>query len=362
MRVALLALLALLPLCLAQEGGLSSGSLGALLAASSEVPYDPALAKLLVHYSAASYCSNRSALASWTCPRCSPPSSNAPPLRHVQVLWNASSQVQGYVAYEAASNLTVIAFRGSVGTLNWLEDFDVSLVPRPDACAECQVSKGFFLDTYQTIAQDVRDALAAVRAAVGGPSPVLVTGHSLGAALAELLAYDLATAAAAGGPPVQLAAVLTFGKPRVGNAAWAAAWTAVLQSATPVAYRVVHYEDPVPHLPLELMDYAHPPTEVCVLRWRAQGPPLCPSKPHLPPPLTPTRAAFITARAQRGMCSAATPMARTQRAATASCPLPQTTTTSTWTSQSTTATRRPPSLCPLHYIVYISHTLAHPQN
>ena len=135
MRVALLALL--LPLCLAQEG-LGSGSLGALLAASSEVPYNPALAKLLVYYSAASYCSNRSALASWTCPRCSPPSSNAPPLRHVQVLWNSSSQVQGYVAYDAASNLTVIAFRGSVGTLNWLEDFDVTLVPRPDACASCQ--------------------------------------------------------------------------------------------------------------------------------------------------------------------------------------------------------------------------------
>ena len=293
MRVALLALL--LPLCLAQEG-LGSGSLGALLAASSEVPYNPALAKLLVYYSAASYCSNRSALASWTCPRCSPPSSNAPPLRHVQVLWNSSSQVQGYVAYDAASNLTVIAFRGSVGTLNWLEDFDVTLVPRPDACASCQVSKGFFLDTYQTITQDVRDALAAVRAAVGGPSPVLVTGHSLGAALAELLAYDLATAAAAAGPPVQLAAVLTFGKPRVGNAAWAAAWTAALQTATPVAYRVVHYEDPVPHLPLELMEYAHPPTEVCVLAGALRGAtPNRPLQAPLPPPLTPTHTARVNA-------------------------------------------------------------------
>ncbi len=264
----MLLLLALLPLCLATaassaiaSSGSASSSLGALVAASAD-PYSPALAKLLVYYTAASYCSNRTLLASWTCPKCSPPGSNAPALSHVQVLWNATSQVQGYVAYEAAANLTVVAFRGSVGTLNWIEDFDFSLVPHP-ACAACRVSKGFSVDTYSTIVADVRAGLAAVRAAVG-PSPVLLTGHSLGAALAELLAYDLATAAAAAGPPAALAAVITFGKPRVGNAAWAQAWAAALRSATPLAYRVTHYEDPVPHLPLELMGFSHPPTEVCV--------------------------------------------------------------------------------------------------
>ena len=263
----MLLLLALLPLCLATAASSaissagSASSLASLVAAGAEAdPYSPALARLLVYYTAASYCSNRSALASWTCRRCSPPNSNAPALSHVQVLWNASSQVQGYVAYEAAANLTVVAFRGSVGTLNWLEDFDFTLIPHPGACGACQVSKGFFLDTYSTIVADVRAGLAAVRAAVGGPSRVLLTGHSLGAALAELLAFDLATGATASGPA--LAAVITFGKPRVGNAAWAQAWAAALRSATPLAYRVTHYEDPVPHLPLELMEYSHPPTEV----------------------------------------------------------------------------------------------------
>ena len=51
----------------------------------------------------------------------------------------------------------------------------------------------------------------------------------------------------------------TFGQPRVGNPTFAAAFAAVVDE-----YRVVHWRDLVPHLPLELMGYAHPPTEVCV--------------------------------------------------------------------------------------------------
>ena len=58
---------------------------------------------------------------------------------------------------------------------------------------------------------------------------VQITGHSLGAAIAALAAYDLSTAF-----PIDV--VYTMGQPRVGNAAFAAAYAATIS-----AYRIVHY-------------------------------------------------------------------------------------------------------------------------
>ena len=54
----------------------------------------------------------------------------------------------------------------------------------------------------------------------------------------------------------------TFGQPRVGNVAYADYFKSILPE-----YRVVHYADIVPHLPLEAMGFHHVPTEVrvCVL-------------------------------------------------------------------------------------------------
>ena len=51
----------------------------------------------------------------------------------------------------------------------------------------------------------------------------------------------------------------TFGQPRVGNAAYATAFSSLAQE-----FRVVHYKDIVPHLPPELLGFHHVATEVCV--------------------------------------------------------------------------------------------------
>jgi hypothetical protein len=50
------------------------------------------------------------------------------------------------------------------------------------------------------------------------------------------------------GLPVDTA--YTFGTPRVGNPAWAAAYTrAVIAERGVASFRVIHDKDPVPHLP-----------------------------------------------------------------------------------------------------------------
>ena len=228
---------------------------GWLLPGVTGSAYDPALSQQLVHYTAASYCSNRSALAAWSCTQCSPPGSSSPSLSSVAVLWNATTQVQGYAGYSAAAGRIIVAFRGSVGALDWWEDFDFALAPGPPACgAGCRVSHGFYHTCFLSIYPALLQALGALTARYGSV-PLHLTGHSLGAAITQLVAFELATTS-----QYSLASVITYGTPRVGDAQWAAAYEKAL-SSTP-AFRVVHYRDPVPHLPFEDLGYLHPPTEV----------------------------------------------------------------------------------------------------
>jgi hypothetical protein len=51
-----------------------------------------------------------------------------------------------------------------------------------------------------------------------------------------------------------VAGVYTFGQPRVGDAAWAARYDAVLK---PKSFRIVHADDLVPRVPWQLGRYRH---------------------------------------------------------------------------------------------------------
>jgi len=86
------------------------------------------------------------------------------------------------------------------------------------------------------------------------PWTILLTGHSLGGALATLCAYELAhlELADAGEAGVERLVVYNFGSPRVGSGAFASHFDASL----PDAWRVVNAADLVPRVP-RLMGYAH---------------------------------------------------------------------------------------------------------
>ena len=100
-----------------------------------------------------------------------------------------------------------------------------------------------------------------IRAAVAGhlqhnpAAEIMITGHSLGGALATLCFLDLERTL---GVKVSFAPLYIYGAPRVGNAAFAA-YSA--SRGVPI-FRVVHNRDPVPHLPFEAWGYVHPPREV----------------------------------------------------------------------------------------------------
>lgn len=99
---------------------------------------------------------------------------------------------------------------------------------------------------WAEVSSAVMSGVAATRAAHPGYA-VVVTGHSLGAAVATLAAAYLRAAAA-----VALD-LYTYGSPRVGNGAFADFITA--QPGLEV--RVTHLDDPVPRLPPLLFGYRH---------------------------------------------------------------------------------------------------------
>ncbi|KAI7757620.1 hypothetical protein M8C21_016511 [Ambrosia artemisiifolia] len=88
----------------------------------------------------------------------------------------------------------------------------------------------------------------------------MVTGHSMGGAMAAFCGLDLALIY--GSKNVQ---VVTFGQPRIGNAAFATYYSEVV----PNTFRVTHEHDMVPHLPpyyqfFPQKTYHHFPREVWV--------------------------------------------------------------------------------------------------
>ncbi|WOL06106.1 hypothetical protein Cni_G14838 [Canna indica] len=127
-----------------------------------------------------------------------------------------------------------IVLRGTATGLEWAENLRPALVPvdeRAEAAADAgerrvpKVVRGF-LSLYETAGEKVPSLATAVveevrrltEAYKGEKLSITVTGHSLGAALALLVADELSVACGPEAPPI---AVISFGGPRVGNAAFA---------------------------------------------------------------------------------------------------------------------------------------------
>src|SRR6516162_10407599 len=116
----------------------------------------------------------------------------------------------GFVAVGGAPQTAVVALRGTATATEWWNDFQWDLVPFNQVPNGGNVAQGFH-DIYNTFgtmtpgqqqstpapatfAADVAQAVSEGLAAGVDPAglPIVVTGHSLGGALATLLVADLA--------------------------------------------------------------------------------------------------------------------------------------------------------------------------
>ena len=120
---------------------------------------------------------------------------HASPTVKPYLIHNKSNGTDGFGFYDTATNTIVISFRGTQMTSprDFWTDLNFPLTPIA-AGSQYRVSSGF-LSAYQSVdavcRQIVDDACTAFKG-VGNIKRLLITGHSLGGALANLAAMDLA--------------------------------------------------------------------------------------------------------------------------------------------------------------------------
>ena len=160
----------------------------------------------------------------------------------------------------------VIAFRGTATCLEWLENLRATLthLPNqtgpyqevgPDGCGP-MVESGFLSlyssgsDTHQSLQQMVRQEISRLLQSYGDESLSLtITGHSLGAALATLAAYDIKTHF----KRAPLVTVMSFGGPRVGNRSFRFR----LEKQGTKVLRIVNSDDLITKVPGFVLDDCH---------------------------------------------------------------------------------------------------------
>ncbi len=154
------------------------------------------------------------------------------------VQYGATASTRGFIGYQPSINAIVVSYRGSEDINNWITDLSALFTTWPN-CDGCKVHSGFYAAEQSVIS----DVLAEVTR-LNGMYPdyqILVTGHSLGAALATLTAMDLV------GSFPGLVNVYNYGCPRMFNQD--AANYASYNSGVNIGARRTHYKDIVVHSP-----------------------------------------------------------------------------------------------------------------
>ncbi|KAF5178755.1 alpha/beta-Hydrolases superfamily protein [Thalictrum thalictroides] len=162
------------------------------LKVKDDVPiYNHTLAKILVEYSSAVYMSDLTELFTWTCDRCNDLTKG---FEMLELIVDVQHCLQAFVGVAQDLNAIVVAFRGTQehSIQNWIEDLfwkqlDLNYPGMPDA----MVHHGFHYAYHNTtIRPGVLNAVKRGKM-LYGDIPVMVTGHSMGGAMASFCALDL---------------------------------------------------------------------------------------------------------------------------------------------------------------------------
>jgi hypothetical protein len=208
---------------------------------------DETYTQLMYSYSA--YCPE-SKIVNWSCFFCVYNLSDTKGFKVASVVQYAPTNTFGYIGNNGKT--VEVVFRGTqpASLENWITDLSAfHTKPYPNV-PNAFVHSGF-MDAYDAVKPAVRSAVASLIASTNA-TRVVITGHSLGAAIATLCAADLAASLKI---PF---ALYNFGSPRVGNRAFAD----YIAKIVPTAYRITNKADTVPHLPDTLMGFHHIAQEV----------------------------------------------------------------------------------------------------
>lgn len=154
-----------------------------------------------------------------------------------------ATDVTGYVAVDHTNKMIIVSFRGSTTVDAWITNFDFDTT-NTDICSGCTAHHGFWNSWV-----DARDRVtpAVKQASTTYPSyKIAVVGHSLGGAIASLAAASLRNSGLT-------VALYNFGSPRIGGSKI----SSYISNQPGGNFRVTHWNDPVPKVPLLTMGYVH---------------------------------------------------------------------------------------------------------
>uniref|UniRef100_A0AC34FMG4 Fungal lipase-like domain-containing protein n=1 Tax=Panagrolaimus sp. ES5 TaxID=591445 RepID=A0AC34FMG4_9BILA len=154
---------------------------------------------------------------------------------------NISDECQLVIARTVTLNLIVFAFRGTISKDQMHPEADATLlelIPWKYNTSFGKVNKHFFYAAENFWHNNIETYLKTYN-----DSNFAFTGHSIGGAIASLIALK---ARHLGLVEANKMTLYTFGEPRIGDLQLAKNF----QSLIPESYRVIHYSDIVPHLPL----------------------------------------------------------------------------------------------------------------
>jgi len=209
--------------------------------------YSDELARVYVEYASAAYC--RQLVVDWnlteTCSRI-----KDTPFNVTGAYYSLKHDAFGYVGYDSQQKIIVAAFKGTNPhkIKDWIDDLTGSL----NYNHTCNLGKiSFhgstgFCDYYLSLKQGnlTNSVLNTIRAFPD--YQIHIIGHSLGGAAAVLLATDLISDLTES--QRALVRLTTFGEPRVGDDSLVRILSSAYSFSTQI-FRVIHYQDIVPHLP-----------------------------------------------------------------------------------------------------------------
>jgi hypothetical protein len=214
--------------------------------------YDEEMAIKSVFLAGAAYCPE-SQLIGWNCSVCA---SMLGSFSTAGVFYASSTDGQAFVGYCPKMNAVVASIRGTASLEDWIDDLEASHdypITAPSWLPQdIKIHRGFYSVYHELDTEGLTDVFVRTIQQHNGAT-ILIVGHSLGGAVATMLAADMAA-----NHGITADKVYTFGQPRVGNEAFSN-W---YKQTIPGHIRVTHHRDVVPHLPLKLMHYYHVATEV----------------------------------------------------------------------------------------------------
>merc|ERR1712228_649436 len=225
--------------------------------------YDHSLGNEAIYYALGAFC-EKSSIETWTSGIKLDAYYNLPSsvkqFEIFEVIETESNVLHAFIGFDTSKSRIVLSFRGSDNFENWMSNINFALSPYPNgqSVSNAKVHPGFYQAFKDLESAGLAGAIFDAFAERPSYDEILVTGHSLGGALAGIAALELKQSSIYNSLSNKHVNVITFGSPRWCNHPLANLYNDVIDTN----WRIVNRYDIVSTLPPGSMHYRHVGTQI----------------------------------------------------------------------------------------------------